>query len=78
MDREVFSSDEFKKQSKYFVFVHIDAEKQPSVAQRFGVNSYPDIRFLKSDGTEIHKVGGYMPLQPFLAEMDKARRAGGL
>ena len=74
----VNSTDEFKAQSKHFVFCHIDAEKQPSVASAFSVQGYPDIRFIKGNGTEVHRVGGYEPKEPFLKDMEEAWSKGGL
>lgn len=78
LKKEVFTTAEFKARGKYFVFCAIDTDQQPALAQQFGANAIPDIRFLKADGTEVHKVVGYGGKAAFLAEMDKARAAGGL
>jgi thioredoxin-related protein len=75
---EVFPKDEFKAMGKYFVFCEIDAEAEPSIAQKYGVNAYPTSVFVNSDGTMVHKLEGYKPLNEYLAEMETARKAGGL
>jgi thioredoxin-like negative regulator of GroEL len=65
--------------SKYFVFVKINGDEQPSVKQAFGVSAYPTIKFLKKDGTTVvHEVVGYEPLNEFLADMQKAMQLGGI
>jgi thioredoxin-related protein len=74
LDAKVYPEEDFKKMSKYFVFCKVDAEKGKGVAwaQKYGVSGYPTIKFLRSDGTVVHEIVGYMPLGPFLAEMQKA------
>ena len=62
---------------KYFVFVDIDTDEQPGLAQQWGVRGIPDLRFLKPDSTEVHKVVGYMGMA-LIAEMNKAAQMGGL
>ena len=71
----VFPIDEFKAQSKHFVFCHIDTDEQKSVASSFNVGGIPDLRFLKADGTEVHKVVGYEGMA-LLNDMDKAWEMG--
>lgn len=73
LDAEVFASEAFMNKVKgNFVLCRIDFLKFPAKAQGYGVSGAPDIRFLRKDGTEAHKIGGYVPLDRFLAEMDKA------
>ncbi len=59
------------------MFVRINAEKQPAVAKKYGVNGYPTIKFLTDGGEEIHEVGGFLPVGPFIQEMDTARKKAG-
>jgi thiol-disulfide isomerase/thioredoxin len=75
--RNVFPTSEFQAMGKYFVFVDIDTDEQPGLAQQWGVRGIPDLRFLKPDGTEVHKVVGYMGMA-LIAEMNKAAQMGGL
>lgn len=76
LDAEVFQNPRFKQDAaKDFVLVKINAERQPAVARAYGVNAYPTIFFTKADGTAVHTVRGYVPLDRFLAEMSKARGA---
>lgn len=78
LESKVYPEEDFKKMSKYFVFCKVDAEKGKGVAwaKKYGVSGYPTIKFLRADGTVVHEVVGYMPLGPFLAEMQKAADRG--
>ncbi|MBV6503971.1 MAG: hypothetical protein AKCLJLPJ_02066 [Fimbriimonadales bacterium] len=71
----MFPTPEFQAYSKYYVFVHIDTDSQPGLAQQFGVSGIPDLRFLKNDGTEVHKVVGYKGMA-LLQDMEYARKLG--
>lgn len=70
--QNVFPTEEFLAMGKYFVFVDIDTDEQPALARQYGVSGIPDLRFLKSDGTEVHKVVGYKGMA-VLQDFDKAR-----
>jgi len=80
LEKEVYTTDEFKKQSKYFVFCKIDAEKGEGIdlAARYKISAYPICKFIKPDGTEVHESVGYKPTAPFIAEMNTARSKGGM
>jgi outer membrane lipoprotein-sorting protein len=70
--REVFPTAEFKAYGKYFVFVDIDTDDQAALARQYGVSGIPDLRFLKSDGTEVHKVVGFKGMA-LLQDLEKAK-----
>jgi thiol-disulfide isomerase/thioredoxin len=72
----VFPTAEFKAKAKDFVFVHIDVDNQKPVAQRFSVGPIPDLRFLKNDGTEVHKVVGFKGMA-LLGDFDIAKSKAG-
>jgi len=78
LQREVFSTPEFKALSKYFVWCSIDVDVQQDVAKQYNVTAMPDIRFLTATGQQVHSVLGYEPKDKFLGEMDQARSKGGL
>ncbi len=73
--RDVFPTEEFKAQSKYFVFCKIDVDLQPAIAQQYGIEAMPTIKFIKADGTVVHEFLGYRPTAEFIAEMEKAKGA---
>jgi len=72
MEEEVFSTAEFQDAAKKFVLVHIDVDEQHGVADQYGVNPIPDIRFLSSKGKELHHVEGSESLPELLADMKTA------
>jgi thiol:disulfide interchange protein len=54
---------------EHVVAVKIDAERQEKLAAKYEVDSYPTILFLKPDGSEVHRVDGYVTAKEFLAEV---------
>lgn len=77
MAREVFPTAEFKEQSKYFVFVHLDGDHQKDQVNQFGVSGYPTMIILTKEGKEIHRIVGYRPLSDLINEMNRARSMAG-
>ena len=77
MIREIYPLEDFKKMSKYFVFVKINADRQPAIFSRYGVSAMPTIIFAKQDGTAIHQFVGFRDLHTFISEMNKARQMAG-
>lgn len=76
--REVYPQAEFKKMSRFFVFVKINTDHQPNVAKAFGVTGLPSLKVMTATGKVVHQFVGYRPLGPFLQEMQKGRAAAGL
>lgn len=52
-------------------FVKVDVDQLPSIAQRYGVYSIPQIN-LFLNGNEANKLIGSRPASAFKAELDKA------
>ncbi len=57
----------------------IDAESETGepIAKRFAVRGYPALLFLNSDGSPRDSIGGYMPAEPFKAEVERISRGEG-
>lgn len=77
LDREVYSTEEFKKQSKYYVFCKINADEQTDVKKAFGVTGLPTIKYLKGDAVIDEQVG-YSPKDQFIAKMNEVRARAGM
>ena len=57
-----------------FVPVKLDAEKEgKAAAEKYAVRGFPTILFLNASGEVEGKIGGYMPPDPFAAEMKKVK-----
>ena len=52
-----------------FVFLTIDTDEYPALAQKFGVVGMPDIRILSPEGKEIRQVLGFRDAQAFAEEL---------
>lgn len=79
MDRDVYSRSDVRDDlARHFVVVRLDAESAEgalyenerltsrALAMRFGVSGYPTTIFLRSDGTRLANVPGYVPSDRFL------------
>lgn len=62
---EVFPTPEFKKLSKYFVFLQIDVDAQKDVAQKYGITAMPTQMILNAQGEQIGKTVGYADAPTF-------------
>jgi thiol:disulfide interchange protein len=58
----------------HFINYKVDAEKEEgvSLAEQYGVNSFPTYLFIDSKGKLLHKVIGALPADQFIAESTKA------
>lgn len=72
LDAEVFPTAEFKAKAASFILCKINAEKDTAVAAKFPIEGYPAIFFVDANGKVVHNIGGYAPVDAFIAEMDKA------
>lgn len=72
LDAEVFQTSEFMAKGRQFVLLKINPEKDEGGTQGFNVEGFPTVIFMSPDGSEIHRVVGFRPLDMFLQEMDKA------
>ena len=48
------------------VFAKINAEVDTATADKYSVSGYPTIVLMNSDGTEIDRIGGYLPPKEFV------------
>jgi len=73
LDREVFSSAEFKSLQDEFVFVKINAEEGKGIelSRKYDVNGFPNVVFMDSKGDEIERIMSYRPKGEYLEEIKR-------
>lgn len=52
--------------SQNMVFVRVNADTDTLTAQKYSIHGYPTVVVAQSDGTEIDRISGYMPPEPFM------------
>lgn len=75
LDSDTYSNSKVSAAAERFICVKIDAEKEPAIANKYGVAGFPTIIFLNSNGNVISKIPGYLPPDRFLANMNKVLSA---
>lgn len=84
MHRDVFSKTEFiNKAAEQYILVHVDlprgdealAEKNRPYAEKYGIEAFPTVVLLDSDGREFKRfIAAQFPtVDEFVAELDRAR-----
>jgi hypothetical protein len=78
LDQSVYPTEEFKKQSKYYVFVKINGEKGegPSLMKQYSISGFPTIKIFNADLQEVGGFVGYKPVGGVISSMDQARGGG--
>ena len=89
LHRQVFATDQFRDYaSKNFVLVELDfprarvqrpevAEQNQTLAEHFGIEVFPTVVILNSDGKKIGALLGYDPSEGargYIAELEKMRK----
>lgn len=69
MIRNVFPDPRVAELLERFVFVTIDTDEYPALAQKFGVVGMPDIRLLSSGGEELKALLGFRDADAFAKEL---------
>jgi thiol:disulfide interchange protein len=72
LDKDVYTNAQVVTLAKQFVSIKLNPEKDKKNGKLFKVEGFPAIIFLDSKGKEINRIGGYLPAEEFLGEMQKA------
>ena len=74
LENDTFSDPEVIAELKMLVPIRVDAEGSgEDLASRFGVDSYPTVVFVDSEGEEVDRILGYLPPEEFLRQMRRIR-----
>ncbi|MCW5968682.1 MAG: thioredoxin fold domain-containing protein [Blastocatellales bacterium] len=71
MERTTFTDARVRELLSRCVFVKIDTDQQPELAERLGVVGLPDIRFVSPEGKVIHRLRGYQDAESFADELER-------
>lgn len=71
LERLTFPDPKVKALLEQTVFLRIDTDKYPDIAQRLGVEGLPDIRFALPDGTIIRQLRSFQDAASFAVELEK-------
>jgi thioredoxin-related protein len=75
LENETFADPRVAKILQDFVVVKLDAERNGAdLADKLGIDKYPTILFYDAQMELVGKVGGYMPPEPFVMELQKAQK----
>lgn len=66
MKRTTFKDANVIRESKRWVMVSIDGDKQPKVATKYKIDGYPTMLILKPNGTIVSRAGGEMSAKAWL------------
>lgn len=78
LEKDVYTVREVIETSRNFVCIKVDGDKEKQVVAYYKVKGYSTILFTNSKREEVHRLGGFMPAEGFLAQMKAAlRKAGG-
>ena len=77
MIREVFPDPKVAVLLESFVFLTIDTDAYPALAQKYRVVGMPDIRILSPDGKEIRQLLGFHDAESFAAALQASLEFSG-
>lgn len=70
LDTVTFVDSAVIAMSQNLVFAKINAEKDTVTAQLYKVRGYPTVVLVNADGSEIDRIGGYLPPKEFMETID--------
>ena len=73
LDAQTYTDKKVIAESKNFVSVHIDVDKNQALAQKYKVNGIPNILFLRPDGSVAQSEVGFIEPAEFVKKMRTAR-----
>jgi thioredoxin-like negative regulator of GroEL len=70
MDRDVFSTEQFKSLSKKMVFCKVNIDFNPALAAQFGVKAIPNMFVIRPDESIVGSVLGYQSAAEFIPQIE--------
>ena len=73
MEAQVFNTPEFKSATKDMVLLKIDVDVQTSIAQKYGIEAMPTVKFIDKSGNVVHEFVGYGGFNQVMNEVQTAK-----
>jgi len=73
LDVTTFTDPQVQAQLQNFSLLRVDTDKQPGLAQRYGVTGLPTTMVLDAKGTMIARQDGYLPADGYLKLLAQAK-----
>lgn len=73
MEAQVYSTDAFKLATQNMVLIRVDVDREPALAQQFGVTAMPTVKFLNPRGEVVHEFIGYGGPAQVMSEIEAAK-----
>ncbi|GEM_PF-1949044 len=67
--KDTFSNDEVVKALSAFTPVLVDGDVEKAACQKYGVQGFPNLRFVTPDGEAFGQMGGYLPPDKFMTAL---------
>ncbi len=74
LEDSTFSDAAVAAESRKFHWVTVDRDSTPDIARFFNVSAYPSLIAIGSEREKVFRWSGYMKPDPFIAQLDEARR----
>ncbi|MFN0085668.1 MAG: thioredoxin family protein [Blastocatellia bacterium] len=71
LERDTFPDARVKALLDRTIFLRIDTDKYPAIAQRLGVEGLPDIRFVMPDGEIVRQLRSFQDPESFVVELER-------
>ena len=71
LEQLTFPDPKVKALLEQTVFIRIDTDKYPDIAQRLGVEGLPDIRFASPEGKIIRQLRSFQDAESFAVELER-------
>jgi thioredoxin-related protein len=72
LEKDTLSNPQVQARMQEFTLLKIDTDKQPQLAQKYGVEGLPTTLILNPKGEVVLSKPGYMPTDPYLKLLAKA------
>lgn len=71
MEKETFADTKVKEILQKVVLLKVDTDKEPQLAEKFGVVGLPDFRLITPEGKEFRRLRGFQTAEKFTKDLEE-------